>query len=133
MLQTGISGHENICPLVPGTWCYQNARVRLVNKLQVLCANLECVDEPRPHELIAKVQPEVEVVGRGDDGVDELHAGDLHGRVVHREALYNGRKAILSPDLPTDSDSLQSLLVSEITVNVQGTFMISTERAHFFF
>ena len=86
-----------------------------MNALQVLFTNLECVDEPCAHELIAQVQPEVKVVGSGYDGVDELHAGDLHGRVVHREALYNGRKAILSPDLPTDSDSLQSLLMPEIT------------------
>ena len=76
------------------------------------------------------MQPEVEVVGRGDDGVDELHAGDLHGGIVHREALYDGREPVLSPDLPTDSDSFQSLLMPEMTPSL-STIVLQENCAAF--
>ena len=37
----------------------------------------------------------------------------LHLCIIHAESLYDGGKAILVPDLSTDSDALQSIIVPE--------------------
>ena len=48
----------------------------------VILQSLEHVDEAIPHELVAEVDPEVEVVGAGDEGVDEGEARHAEGLVV---------------------------------------------------
>ena len=76
----------------------------------VILQSLEHIDEPIPHKLVAEMNPEVEVVWAGDEGVDEGEAGHPQRLVVpDQQPLDDRLEPLPLLHLARDGDGLQRL------------------------